>query len=104
MRSLWPAGRSIPAVYAAGSTLRGLEATRHSRRASMMTVTSPDSRNDSTLSPTIARLKARKETRRKREIALLLLSGVFVLAAFALGEPALILISVFPALASYGQR
>ena len=52
----------------------------------------------------MARLRARKASRRRREIALLLLSLGFVAAAVAFDEPALILISVFPALASYGQR
>jgi len=42
--------------------------------------------------------------RRRREIALLALSLGFVLAALLLHEPFLILISIFPALASYGQR
>jgi hypothetical protein len=54
--------------------------------------------------PVVRRLRARKESRRRREIALLALSLVFVAAAIWLDEPALILISVFPALASYGQR
>jgi len=51
--------------------------------------------------PTVARSRARKEIRRKRELAL---SLAFVAAAIFFDEPALILISVFPALASYGQR
>jgi hypothetical protein len=45
-----------------------------------------------------------KMVRRRREIALLALSLGFVIAALALHEPFLILISLFPALASYGQR
>lgn len=45
-----------------------------------------------------------KTVRRRREIALLALSLGFVIAALALHEPFLILISLFPALASYGQR
>lgn len=54
--------------------------------------------------PTVARLRTRREIRRKREIALLALSLAFVAAAVVFREPALILIGVFPALASYGQR
>jgi len=54
--------------------------------------------------PTVARSRARKEIRRKRELALLALSLAFVAAAIFFDEPALILISVFPALASCGQR
>lgn len=54
--------------------------------------------------PSVARIKAKKEARRKREIALLLLSLGFAVAAFVFHEPFLILISVFPALASYSQR
>ncbi|MET0232187.1 MAG: hypothetical protein ABW186_14730 [Rhodanobacteraceae bacterium] len=54
--------------------------------------------------PLVSRLKARKATRRKREIALLALSLVLVVAALAFDQPALVLLAVFPALASYGQR
>ena len=54
--------------------------------------------------PLVSRLKARKAARRKREIALLTLSVVLVIAALAFDQPALILLAVFPALASYGQR
>ena len=54
--------------------------------------------------PSVVQIKAKKAARRKREIALLLLSLGFAGAAFVLHEPFLILISVFPALASYGQR
>lgn len=54
--------------------------------------------------PSVARIKARKAARRKREIALLLLSLGLAIAAFVFDQPFLILVSVFPALASYGQR
>ena len=54
--------------------------------------------------PTVARLRARKTLRRRRELALLALALGFVAAAIFFDEPALILVSVFPALASYGQR
>lgn len=69
-----------------------------------MTILSPNSRDDSRISPTVARLRTRKETRRKREIALILLALGFVAAAVVFDEPFLILVSIFPALASYGQR
>jgi len=54
--------------------------------------------------PLVSRLKTRKAIRRNREIALLALSLVLVVAALAFDQPALILFAVFPALASYGQR
>jgi len=54
--------------------------------------------------PLVSRMKARKATRRKREVALLALSLMLVVAALAFDQPALILLAVFPALASYGQR
>jgi hypothetical protein len=54
--------------------------------------------------PLVSRLKASKATRRKREIALLMLSLALVVAALVTGQPALVLLAVFPALASYGQR
>lgn len=54
--------------------------------------------------PLVSRLKARKAIRRRREMALLALSVVLVVAALAFNQPALILFAVFPALASYGQR
>jgi Na+/H+ antiporter NhaD/arsenite permease-like protein len=69
-----------------------------------MTTASAGSDGHSSTRATIARLKRRKAIRRKREIALLALSFGIVLAAFALGEPFLVLVSLFPALASYGQR
>jgi hypothetical protein len=59
---------------------------------------------DHTDNPSVARIKGNKTARRKREIALLLLSLGIAVAAFVFHEPFLILISVFPALASYGQR
>lgn len=69
-----------------------------------MTILTPNSREHSRINPTIARLRTRKETRRKREIALLLLALGFVAAAVVFDEPFLVLASIFPALASYGQR
>jgi len=64
----------------------------------------PTSRDTHSSSPTIARLKARKAARRKREIALLVLAFGLAVAALVFDQPVLVLISVFPALASYGQR
>jgi hypothetical protein len=55
-------------------------------------------------SAALARIHRAKAKRRKREIALLVLAGALALAALICNEPALILISIFPALASYGQR
>jgi hypothetical protein len=52
----------------------------------------------------LARVRANKATRRKREIALLLASLGLAIGAFIFHEPFLILISIFPALASYSQR
>jgi hypothetical protein len=52
----------------------------------------------------VALIKAKKEARRKREIALLLVALGCVVGALVLREPFLVLVSVFPALASYGQR
>lgn len=54
--------------------------------------------------PVVARIKASKATHRKREIALLAIALGLAAAALVLREPFLVLISVFPALASYGQR
>jgi len=54
--------------------------------------------------PLVSRHNARKAARRKREIALLALSLALVVAALAFDQAALILLAVFPALASYGQR
>jgi len=62
------------------------------------------STNPSLPDPIITRIKASKATRRKREIALLSLSFALAVAALLINEPFLVLISVFPALASYGQR
>jgi hypothetical protein len=52
----------------------------------------------------LAKIRADKATRRKREIALLLVSLCIVIASVVLREPFLILVSIFPALASFGQR
>lgn len=52
----------------------------------------------------VSHLKARKAARRKREVALLALSLALVVASLAFDQPALVLLAVFPALASYGQR
>jgi hypothetical protein len=52
----------------------------------------------------LAKVRADKATRRRREIALLLASLGLVIGAFVFQEPFLILISVFPALASYSQH
>jgi len=56
------------------------------------------------LSRIVTELKTRKKSRRKREVALLVIALAFVMAAVIFREPILILVSVFPALASYGQR
>ena len=60
--------------------------------------------NQPSPNPLVARIKARKAARRKREAALLLVALGFAVAAFVFQEPILILVSVFPALASYSQR
>jgi hypothetical protein len=60
--------------------------------------------NHSSPSPLVAKIKASKAVRRKREAALLLVALGFAIAAFVFQEPFLILVSVFPALASYSQR
>lgn len=52
----------------------------------------------------LARIRDKKAVRRKREIALLALSLCLALSALIFHEPFLILMSVFPALASYSQR
>jgi hypothetical protein len=57
-----------------------------------------------TLHHAVTKLKARKAARRRREIALLAIASAFVVAALVLREPFLILVSIFPALASFGQR
>ena len=62
------------------------------------------STNSSPHDPIVTRLKASKATRRRREIALLILAAGLAAAALVLNEPVLVLVSVFPALASYGQR
>ena len=54
--------------------------------------------------PLVARIKASKATRRKREVALLAIALCIAAAALVFREPFLVLISVFPALASYSQR
>jgi hypothetical protein len=54
--------------------------------------------------PLVAKIRAGKAMRRKREIALLLVALVLAAAALIVREPFLVLISVFPALASYSQR
>jgi hypothetical protein len=73
-------------------------------RTHMTTTNATGSEPRSPRTPTVARLRARKDMRRKRELALLALALAFVAAAIFFDEPALILVSVFPALASYGQR
>jgi len=60
--------------------------------------------NTAESNPLIAKIKASKTTRRKREIALLMASVCLAAAALIFREPFLVLISVFPALASYSQR
>lgn len=66
----------------------------------MMTGTPSTSRNKELAAPQ-AKTQA---ARRRREIALLSIALGFVIAALLLHEPFLILMSIFPALASYGQR
>jgi len=52
----------------------------------------------------LARIRDKKAVRRKREIALLALSLCLAVSALIFHEPFLVLVSVFPALASYSQR
>ena len=52
----------------------------------------------------LARIRDTKAVRRKREIALLALSLCLAASALIFHEPFLVLVSVFPALASYSQR
>lgn len=66
----------------------------------MMTGTPSTSRNKESTAPQ----EKAQAVRRRREIALLAIALGFVIAALLLHEPFLILMSIFPALASYGQR
>jgi len=80
---------------------RDSRAARRPRRRDETVTNSTDTFSSD---PLVSRLKTRKAIRRNREIALLALSLVLVVAALAFDQPALILFAVFPALASYGQR
>jgi hypothetical protein len=98
-----PVRIDFAAMQAVPSTKKRCD-SRIARRSDRRDETVMPSTNTVANEPLVSRLRARKATRRRREIALLALSLVLVVAALAFDQAALILLAVFPALASYGQR